>query len=69
EQLSVVGFDDIPMAAYAVPWLTRVRQRSKQLARLAVDDVLELLGKPTTNSTKRIVQPELIQRDSCARPP
>ena len=69
EQLSVVGFDDIPMAAYAVPSLTTVRQPSEQLARLAVDDVLELLGKPTTNSTKRIVQPELIQRDSCARPP
>jgi DNA-binding LacI/PurR family transcriptional regulator len=69
EQLSVVGFDDIPMAAYAVPSLTTVRQPSEQLARLAVDDVLELLGKPTTNSTKRIVQPELIQRDSCARLP
>jgi LacI family transcriptional regulator len=69
EELSVVGFDDIPMAAYAIPSLTTVRQPSEQLARLAVDEVLELLGKPTTNSTKRIVQPELIQRDSCARPP
>src|SRR5919202_689576 len=43
DELSVVGFDDIPFAAYAVPSLTTVRQPIDDMARLAVDQVLELL--------------------------
>jgi DNA-binding LacI/PurR family transcriptional regulator len=68
EELSVVGFDDIPMASYAIPSLTTIRQPIEQMAKLAVDNVLELIGKSSAAWSKRIVQPELIQRDSCASP-
>src|SRR5205085_5636555 len=43
DELSVVGFDDIPMAAYAIPSLTTVRQPIEQMARFAVDNVLGLI--------------------------
>jgi LacI family transcriptional regulator len=68
EDLSVVGFDDIPMAAYAIPSLTTVRQPIEQMAKLAVETVLDLIGTSGADARRRIVQPELIQRDSCASP-
>jgi LacI family transcriptional regulator len=68
DELSVVGFDDIPMAAYAIPSLTTVRQPVEQMARLAVETALGLIGRPSPAPSTRIVPPELVQRDSCASP-
>jgi DNA-binding LacI/PurR family transcriptional regulator len=68
DELSVVGFDDLPMAAFAIPSLTTVRQPVEHMARLAVETALGLIDKPSAVASTRIVQPELIQRDSCASP-
>jgi LacI family transcriptional regulator len=68
DELSVVGFDDIPMATYAIPSLTTVRQPIEHMARLAVDSVLALIGTAAAGPQKRIVLPNLIQRESCASP-
>lgn len=69
DDLSVLGFDDIPMAEYAIPSLTTVRQPIQQMARMAVDGVLEaVMGRPRTAADALIVQPDLIIRRSCARP-
>ena len=69
EELSVVGFDDIPMAAYAIPSLTTVRQPIEQMAKLAVETVLGLIGAHSgRGANKSIVQPNLMQRESCASP-
>jgi LacI family transcriptional regulator len=40
EDLSVIGFDDVPMAAWASPPLTTLRQPLAQMAALAVRSVL-----------------------------
>jgi DNA-binding LacI/PurR family transcriptional regulator len=66
DQLSVVGFDDIPMATYAIPSLTTVRQPVGDMARLAVESALALIGTEAGGPQKRIVLPQLIQRESCA---
>jgi LacI family transcriptional regulator len=69
EQLSVAGFDDIPMAAYAIPSLTTVRQPIGETARLAVARVLD--GDAERGGTTRrlsLVRPTLVARDSCAPP-
>ena len=69
EQLSVAGFDDIPMAAYAIPSLTTVRQPIDEMARLAVARVLDgAVERAGRNDRIRLVQPTLITRDSCAPP-
>lgn len=66
EDLSVVGFDDLPMAAWAQPGLTTVRQpiaeKGRQAARLLV---ASLAGK-TVHSPKPL-RIELIVRGSTAR--
>ena len=45
EDLSVVGYDDIELAAYVDPSLTTVRQSTEEMARLAVADLFARLGQ------------------------
>lgn len=66
DQLSVVGFDDIPEAARTTPPLTTVRQplaeKGRLAARLLVD---QLAGKKVSS---RQLSTQLVVRGSCAPP-
>ncbi len=44
QDVSVVGYDDIELAAYVDPSLTTVRQSTDEMARRAVADLFERLG-------------------------
>ena len=44
EQVSVVGFDDIPLAAFAAPPLTTVQNPVSEMASLAVDLAIDRLS-------------------------
>ncbi|WP_233809593.1 LacI family DNA-binding transcriptional regulator [Paraburkholderia sp. HP33-1] len=67
--VSVIGFDDIPMAAQVHPPLTTIRQPFQQMARTAVSTLLASI-KGTEDSTVRMTAPaELVVRDSTGRPP
>lgn len=66
--LSLVGFDDIPMAAYGVPALTTLAQPITEMARSAVDCLLGALeGKVVPNHTQ-VFRPSLVIRESTAPP-
>jgi LacI family transcriptional regulator len=62
--VSIVSFDDIPEAAHFVPGLTTVRQDFQLLGRLAVEYVLSMIENPDTPIHQRVLQPELIIRES-----
>ena len=64
--VSIVGFDDIQMAALVTPSLTTVRQPKRQLGLRAMNVLIELLsGGP---AERRLVMPgELIVRGSTER--
>ena len=64
EQISVVGFDDIPEAEYSWPRLTTVQQDFDEVARHAV----AMLTDPAV-VTPAILTPTLVSRDSVAPPP
>ena len=63
EDVSVVGFDDMPLAAYVSPALTTVQQNSRDAAEGLVQGIVGLIeGKPVES---RLIKPTLIVRESC----
>jgi len=65
DNLSVIGFDDIDMAAYTIPPLTTIRQPRFELGRRAMRMMLALLdGQETEN---QVVPGELVVRQTTAR--
>ena len=66
--LSVVGFDDIPEAAYFTPPLTTVRQDFAELGRRCLHILLGRIEGETV-PTRAVVAPELVVRDSTGAAP
>lgn len=64
EELSIVGFDDIPVAQYITPRLTTVHQPIRDLGRCAMQMLLDLLREQTVQN--RVLAPSLVVRDSSA---
>ena len=65
--ISVVGFDDIDLAAWTDPPLTTVRQPTDALGRWAVDHLADLLaGRREGETAPVVLEPELVIRDSTA---
>ena len=65
--VSVVGFDDVPEAAYFWPALTTVSQDFTTAGRCAVDLALRALGGETAPAAD-LIAPTLVVRDSTAAP-
>lgn len=63
EQLSIVGFDDVPMASYTHPPLTTVQQSTRVAGELLVENLLKLVEGEKCNSF--LLPAELIVRGSC----
>jgi DNA-binding LacI/PurR family transcriptional regulator len=67
--VSVVGMDDIPLAAHIRPPLTTIRQDFRGFGSEAIQYLLELIKNPGAELKQRAIIPELIQRNSTAPPP
>ncbi|MGJ4846278.1 LacI family DNA-binding transcriptional regulator [Leifsonia sp. Le1] len=67
EDVSVVGFDDVPEARYYRPALTTVRLDFEEVGRLAVDRILHLMRGGHADALPRVL-PELVVRRSTAPP-
>ena len=67
-QLSIVGFDDIELAAYTSPPLTTVAQPKEAIGTGAAGLLLERLRDGRTAPRRAILQPELHVRASTAPP-
>ena len=65
--VSLVGFDDVPAAAYYTVPLTTVRQDHALVGRLAVEYLVSLIEKPDTPVYQRVLLPELVVRHSTRR--
>lgn len=67
EDVSVVGFDDVPDAAHFAPPLTTVRQDFEELGKRCMDTMLkEIEAGAAASST--VVIPELVPRGSASPP-
>lgn len=66
EEVAVVGYDDLPLAEFAVPPLTTVRSDAIGLGHDAMAMLIDLLRGGTGTLTDRRERPvELIVRESC----
>ncbi|HLU09232.1 MAG TPA: substrate-binding domain-containing protein, partial [Oceanobacillus sp.] len=68
EDVSVVGFDDIPEAAYFRPPLTTIRQDFNQLGDTGVRYLLERIKNPDLPLRQYVLYPNLVVRQSTAEP-
>jgi DNA-binding LacI/PurR family transcriptional regulator len=68
EDVSVIGVDDIELAAYQAPPLTTIRQNLRDVATLATRILLDLVRGTDNRQTKVVFEPELIVRQSTAPP-
>ena len=66
--LSIVGFDDIELAAYTSPPLTSVAQPKEAIGTGAATLLLERLHDGRTEPRRAILQPQLHRRASTAQP-
>lgn len=65
EEVAVVGFDDLPMAAFATPPLTTVRTHAVEQARHAGTMLVELMAGKAVAKRRVEVATELVVRRSC----
>jgi LacI family transcriptional regulator len=66
DDVSVVGFDDLPEARWSSPPLTTVRQPLSEMGTLAARTVLRLARGETIESLRIELATQLVLRDSCA---
>ncbi len=64
EDISVVGFDDIPGAAYANPGLTTVRQPLVKMGQIAAQTVVDLIEGRGEYVPEIAIEPEFVIRQS-----
>jgi LacI family transcriptional regulator len=62
--VSVIGYDDIPAAEFAVPPLTTVRQPMRELGAVATRLLIKAIEEGEQNDEEVFLQPELIIRES-----
>lgn len=68
QDLSLVGFDDIPLAAHVYPPLTTVRQPMEHMGREATRMLIQAIQQPSKPIRRVEVPTEFIIRKSCQAP-
>jgi DNA-binding LacI/PurR family transcriptional regulator len=68
DDLSVIGFDDIPEAAHFIPPLTTVRQPFSDVGRRSLRAVLAQIESGASSDERIVIAPELITRKSTSVP-
>lgn len=69
EEISVVGFDDMPWAKAISPPLTVIRQPGYEMGRRAAELLYQRLEDPEREPAKIILEPMLIVRESTGQVP
>jgi LacI family transcriptional regulator len=66
EQLSIVGFDDIDIAAFTIPPLTTISQAGVEMGRVAAELLFDMIaqGRHRSEVPDVILEPKLVTRRS-----
>jgi LacI family transcriptional regulator len=69
EDISIVGFDDIPGAAFANPGLTTVRQPLAKMGQIAAKTVVDQIEERGEYIEEIAIEPEFVVRESTGPAP
>jgi LacI family transcriptional regulator len=69
EDLSIVGFDDVPMARFVDPKLTTIRLPAAELGRQTCKMLINIIQHNLPEQKQILLETELIVRDSSGKPP
>ena len=69
QDVSVVGFDDIPWAAFHTPSLTTVQQPLVKMGQMAAKALLQMIEHGGSDSSEIAVEPTLVVRESTGQSP
>jgi LacI family transcriptional regulator len=67
EDISVVGFDNIPLAVIFKPELTTICQPLRRMGQIAAKTIIDQIEKTAEYEPEIMIEPELIQRASSGR--
>jgi len=65
DDVALVGYDDIPAAAYCHPPLTTIRQPMQQVGEVATQLLIEYINDSTAEREEVLLKTELIRRGTC----
>jgi LacI family transcriptional regulator, galactose operon repressor len=68
EDVSIIGFDDIPQASLIHPAMTTINQPLEKMGRVATQMLLDLLQHPEKVAGRIELPTQLVVRDSCSSP-
>lgn len=66
QDLSVIGFDNLPESTYPHPALTTMDQFVSQMGKMAVELVMKMINGETLEKNLLKIPAKLVVRDSCA---
>jgi DNA-binding LacI/PurR family transcriptional regulator len=69
QDISVVGFDDVPLAVFSNPALTTIRQPLQQMGQIAAKTLIDQIEKKAEFQSEIVIEPELIVRASTGPAP
>jgi LacI family transcriptional regulator len=64
DDVSVIGFDDTPIASVIVPSLSTMRQPQQGMIKAGIGVLMDLIGGHRPSTTQRLFVPELVVRES-----
>ena len=67
QDISIVGFDNIPQASLIRPALTTIHQPLEKMGRVATQILLNMLEDPENQKTRIELPTQLVIRDSCGK--
>jgi LacI family transcriptional regulator len=65
QDMSLVGFDDIPSSSRTIPPLTTIRQPIQRMGSLAAETLIDIIEHPAIQPRQVVLPTELIVRGSC----
>jgi LacI family transcriptional regulator len=66
QDISIIGYDDIPEAEFSDPPLTTIRQPMQEVGTAAAELLIKLIEDPNAAPQQMLFKTELVSRSSCA---